>query len=367
MGDKKKPTVGFSTKTDDAVGIKMWSDVFLHEIDGKEIAILVMDTKPVYSGLFEEDKSPQENAKIFTLSFLLSSMQVLNIQENIGDEDLKFLQPIMKYANYASKEMEDENQKSLQNFLFLIRYWRSPDVFNFGQDGGVKYLESVLETDEEDNLKKTKTVIKKSFEKLDCFLMPTPGIKVATTSAFDGSWTMIDKNYVALMEKLIPSLLAPENLTTKKFNGREFYGFELLRVAVALATTYSTLKDEMPTSKQLYEATIETNLFVVIERVKLFYDRNMEKRGPSVRSNDDFERLHEELRAAALRIMFESRNYFELTEFKLYDYQMQWVIENQYKEWCKEKRNSCNKRKEVDKDEILGTKTEEDKDAKIEL
>lgn len=366
MDDQNKPTVGFSTKLDNSVGIKVWSDVFLHETsDGKEIAILVMDTKPIYSGLFEDEKIMDDNAKIFTLSFLLSSVQVLNVQEDIRDEELMFLRPAMKYAQYASKEMEDENQKSFQKFLFLIRYWRNPDTLDFGQEGGRKYLENILETDDVDQLKKTKNALKTSFEQLDCFLMPTPGSKVATSSNFNGSWSIIDKKYVALLEKLIPSLLAPENLTTKKFNGREFYGFEVLRTAVALATTFSTSKDKIPKSKKLYEATIETNLFVVTERVQLFYERNLALRGPSVRSNDDFEKLHEELKAAALRIKFESRNYFDKAEYDIYEYQMHWIIENLYKNWCVEKRNSCNKRKEVNKDDFIEPNKEDG--VKIEL
>lgn len=89
LGDKDQPLAGFSSGLDQgALGIKAWSDVFLHETDeGKEIAIIVLNTQ----GLFDGETLPEENSKTFTLSFLISSVQIFNILGGVEEEHLKYL------------------------------------------------------------------------------------------------------------------------------------------------------------------------------------------------------------------------------------------------------------------------------------
>lgn len=92
MGHKNEPLSGFSWRGGcdrDTLGILVWSDVFLHtDQDGNDLAIILMDTQ----GLFDNDSTFQENSRIFTLSTLITSMQVFNIQGKIQEDQLHYLQ-----------------------------------------------------------------------------------------------------------------------------------------------------------------------------------------------------------------------------------------------------------------------------------
>jgi len=73
MGKADEPLAGFSWQSGarrDTIGIIMWSDVFLHTVDktGEKIAIFVMDTQ----GLFDNDSTPTDNSRIFSLGTLIS-------------------------------------------------------------------------------------------------------------------------------------------------------------------------------------------------------------------------------------------------------------------------------------------------------
>jgi atlastin len=81
---------GFSWRSGskrDTTGILIWSDVFLHDsADGKS-AIILMDTQ----GLFDH-KTHVVNAQIFSMSLLMSSLQIFNLKERVKEDQLIYLQ-----------------------------------------------------------------------------------------------------------------------------------------------------------------------------------------------------------------------------------------------------------------------------------
>lgn len=92
MGDENEPLVGFSWRggtKKDTLGISFWPDVFLTECYHRgKMGILLMDTQ----GLFDNDTSPQDNARIFSLSILMSSTQIFNLTDLIQEDQLQYLQ-----------------------------------------------------------------------------------------------------------------------------------------------------------------------------------------------------------------------------------------------------------------------------------
>jgi atlastin len=92
MGNADTPLSGFSWKsgsTRDTTGIIIWSDVFLHEQStGEKIAIILMDTQ----GLFDSKTSPADNSRIFALGTLMSSVQIVNLNGVIQEDQLQYLQ-----------------------------------------------------------------------------------------------------------------------------------------------------------------------------------------------------------------------------------------------------------------------------------
>lgn len=118
MGDENEPLTGFAWKsgtTRITTGLILWSDVFLYdEPNGDKLAIYLMDTQ----GLFDHKSSPTDNSRIFSLSTMISSVQILNLFNIIQENQLQYLQFATEYARYARAE---NDQFPFQNLLILIR------------------------------------------------------------------------------------------------------------------------------------------------------------------------------------------------------------------------------------------------------
>ena len=76
-----------------------------------------------------------------------------------------------------------------QRLVFLVRDWSFPYEAAYGSEGGGKVLEKRLGMTEKQHseLMQVRKHIKSCFNDIGCFLMPHPGLKVATNPSFDGS------------------------------------------------------------------------------------------------------------------------------------------------------------------------------------
>ncbi|KHJ75371.1 hypothetical protein OESDEN_25013 [Oesophagostomum dentatum] len=76
-----------------------------------------------------------------------------------------------------------------QSLQFLVRDWSFPYEAEFGYEGGQKIMEERLQVSAKQHpeLQQLRQHIRSCFEKISCFLMPYPGIKVATNPSFNGS------------------------------------------------------------------------------------------------------------------------------------------------------------------------------------
>lgn len=131
MGDKDEPLTGFSWKSSSkrvTSGVIVWSDVFLHKLEttGEKLAIILMDTQ----GLFDSETSHTDNAKIFALGSLISSVEIFNLFSNIQEDHLQYLQFATEFAKSAAKDNSENDSKPFQKLLFLIRLIRIPSAFD---------------------------------------------------------------------------------------------------------------------------------------------------------------------------------------------------------------------------------------------
>lgn len=81
------------------------------------------------------------------------------------------------------------NYNFLQRLVFLVRDWSFPYEAQYGAEGGSNVLEKRLRMTEmqHSELMQVRKHIKSCFNDIGCFLMPHPGLKVATNPSFDGS------------------------------------------------------------------------------------------------------------------------------------------------------------------------------------
>jgi atlastin len=230
-------------------GIWMWSEPFIlrREGTGEEIAILLMDSQ----GTFDSKSTTKDNVKIFSLSLMISSIQIYNMAQNLQEDDLQHLNV---FTDYGGMAQEGRTEAPFQKLIFLIRDWSYPYENAYGYDGGAQLLSEALEVNEEqhDELRNSRNKIKKCFANLDCFLMPHPGYKVSATSDFKGKLSDIENEFKDCVEKFVVGTFK-RSLSVKKINDREIKTFQLLEYFQEYCKVFES--DQQPEIMSILTAT----------------------------------------------------------------------------------------------------------------
>ncbi|CAN8022291.1 unnamed protein product [Ixodes persulcatus] len=274
VGDPDAPLQGFSWRGGcerDTTGILIWDEVFqVTTSDGQQLAVLFMDTQ----GAFDCESTVKDCATIFALSTMTSSVQVYNLSQNIQEDDLQHLQLFTEYGRLAQQDM---TEKPFQKLLFLVRDWSYPYDCPYGAEGGQTILERRLLISERQHqeLQQLRKHIRSCFSEIGCFLMPHPGLKVATAPAFDGRLADIEEAFKEQLRSLVPSVLAPDRLLVKEINGLKVTCRELLEYFQVYVNIFKG--DELPEPKSMLEATAEANNLAAVATAKDKYNTGMEQ------------------------------------------------------------------------------------------
>ncbi|KAL7013845.1 hypothetical protein ACKWTF_015614 [Chironomus riparius] len=267
IGKPDEPLKGFSWRAGtkrETIGINIWSDVFLHTMDrtGEKVAIFVMDTQ----GLFDTESTPTDNSRIFALGNLISSIQVLNLKQQVQEDHLQYLQFATEFAKFALKKNLKPEGKLFQNMTFLIRDWENNEEFRYGAAGGHNYIKEVLNIrqDQSQELKEVRKSIFDSFEHVNCYLLPYPGEVVAGYKNYDGRWSEMDTTFKAELKNSIEHLLHPDNLVIKKINGIDIKVNEMKLYLQAYMILFQS--NEIPQALSAYEYTVESHMNNLIEK-----------------------------------------------------------------------------------------------------
>ncbi|KAM7394828.1 hypothetical protein PAMP_021608 [Pampus punctatissimus] len=282
IGGNDEPLTGFTWRGGcerETTGILAWSEVFVVEKpDGCKVAVLLIDTQ----GAFDSQSTIKDCATLFALSTMTSSVQVYNLSQNVQEDDLQHLQLFTEYGRLA---MEEVYEKPFQTLMFLIRDWSYPYEHPYGLEGGQSFLEKRLQVkqNQHEELQNVRKHIHSCFSKISCFLLPHPGLKVATNPHFDGRLRDIDEDFQKELVNLVPTLLSPENLVEKEIRGVKI-----------------TCKDLL----HYFKATAEANNLAAVAGAKDLYNKSMEQICGGDRpyiSPAELERRHSELRLASVR------------------------------------------------------------------
>ncbi|XP_055783991.1 atlastin-2 isoform X3 [Salvelinus fontinalis] len=301
VGGDDDPLTGFSWRGGcerETTGIQVWSQVFVvNKPDGSKVAVLLVDTQ----GAFDSQSTIKDCATVFALSTMTSSVQVYNLSQNIQEDDLQHLQLFTEYGRLA---LEEIYLKPFQSLMFLIRDWSYPYEHNYGLEGGNRFLEKRLQVkqNQHEELQTVRKHIHSCFSNIGCFLLPHPGLKVATNPMFDGRLKDIDGDFKEALSNLVPLLLAPENLVEKEIGGAKVTCRDLVEYFKAYIKIYQG--EELPHPKSMLQATAEANNLTAVAGAKDTYSKSMEM----VCGGDkpyiapaDLERCHEEVKECSLR------------------------------------------------------------------
>ncbi|XP_037545976.1 atlastin-2 isoform X2 [Nematolebias whitei] len=301
IGGEEEPLTGFTWRGGcerETTGILAWSDVFVVEKpDGNKVAVLLVDTQ----GAFDSQSTIKDCATLFALSTMTSSVQVYNLSQNVQEDDLQHLQLFTEYGRLA---MEEVYEKPFQTLMFLIRDWSYPYEHQYGLEGGLSFLEKRLQVkqNQHEELQNVRKHIHSCFSNISCFLLPHPGLRVATNPHFDGRLTDIDEEFKMQLVNLVPTLLSPDNLVEKEIGGVKITCRDLLHYFKAYMKIYQG--EELPHPKSMLQATAEANNLAAVAGAKDMYNKNMEQicggDKPYI-SPAELERRHTELRQSSVR------------------------------------------------------------------
>ncbi|XP_006270828.3 atlastin-3 [Alligator mississippiensis] len=302
LGQDDEPLQGFSWRggsEPDTTGIHIWSEVFVvQKPGGKKVAVVLMDTQ----GAFDSQSTVRDCATIFALSTMTSSVQIYNLSQNIQEDDLQQLQLFTEYGRLA---MDEIFHKPFQTLMFLVRDWSFPYEYIYGLQGGMKFLEKRLEvkTQQHEEIQNVRKHIHSCFTDVSCFLLPHPGLKVATSPSFDGRLKDVAEEFKEGLQQLIPLVLDPARLREKEINGSMVTCRGLLEYFKAYIKIYQG--EDLPHPKTMLQATAEANNLAAVASAKDLYYLKMEQMcggdKPYVAPAQLDER-HEAARTAALEL-----------------------------------------------------------------
>jgi atlastin len=328
IGKPDEPLTGFDWKSGTeriTKGLIFWQDVFLYDTPrGEKLAIYIMDTQ----GLFDHKTTTTDNSRIFSLSTLISSIQILNLFNIIQENQLQYLQFATEYARYASSDSEDS---PFQSLLILIRDWNSPEEYRYGLRGGNAYLNSFLEIHDYQSpeLQSVRRYIKTSFEKLECFLMPHPGKKVATDKFYDGRWREIDEDFVSFMNELFQHLF--KKLQPKTINSVPIKPDELL---VFISTYIQNFgNDSMPNAVNIYESTLEKQFRILMAKSIDIYIESVSSHDQEIQGEQDINNIHLAAKEKALKFFNSGKKFGSYTEGNTFKKELVTKIEEIFKQW----------------------------------
>ncbi|NP_001427645.1 atlastin-3 isoform 3 [Homo sapiens] len=257
LGDPEEPLTGFSWRggsDPETTGIQIWSEVFtVEKPGGKKVAVVLMDTQ----GAFDSQSTVKDCATIFALSTMTSSVQL--------------------FTEYGRLAMDEIFQKPFQTLMFLVRDWSFPYEYSYGLQGGMAFLDKRLQVKEHqhEEIQNVRNHIHSCFSDVTCFLLPHPGLQVATSPDFDGKLKDIAGEFKEQLQALIPYVLNPSKLMEKEINGSKVTCRGLLEYFKAYIKIYQG--EDLPHPKSMLQATAEANNLAAAASAKDIYYNNMEE------------------------------------------------------------------------------------------
>ncbi|KAL4648891.1 atlastin-3-like [Arapaima gigas] len=273
LGTEDEPLTGFSWRggsEPETTGIQLWNEVFLVEKpDGTEVAVVLMDTQ----GAFDTQSTVKDCATIFALSTMTSSIQ--NLFDKVSFTLLSA--SFQLFTEYGRLAMDEIFLKPFQSLMFLIRDWSFPYEYPYGFKGGSDFLDKRLQVKEaqHEELQSVREHIHSCFTSISCFLLPHPGLKVATSPAFRGQLSDVAPEFKEGLLSLIPKLFKPDKLAEKEISGNKVTCRGLLEYFKAYIKIYQG--EDLPHPKSMLLATAEANNLAAVAAAKDLYYRNMEK------------------------------------------------------------------------------------------
>lgn len=261
-------------------GIWIWSEPFMRQLDGREVAVLLMDTQ----GAWDSNMTKEQSATIFGLTAVLSSKQIYNINMQIQEDKVENLAYFMRFAqaalSKAAAEMEREGKgpsredidRPFQSLDFLVRDWR-----HFRDDWTVEQCKEQMEQHLSRHVNPQKMVenstaeaLHAMFKRLNCFCMPHPGL-IIEKDTWSGNVSDISKDFIRFMDLYVRDVFSI-GLSTKKILGSEL---STMSFPLVLRDFVSAFYDAAPAAMSFTQAMTNCTVLLAKEQAMKNYTKKM--------------------------------------------------------------------------------------------
>lgn len=273
-------------------GIWMWSEPLIRaNPDGNgDMAILLMDTQ----GMFDNETTMTLTAQIFGLSTMVSSFQIYNVDKLIQENNLQDLALFSEYGRSALEPTDKTGKhvltgKPFQRLQFLVRDWQNFDaeipegaseseaeeLYTEIRKEMDEYIAEVIKPRQASDLQSTRSQITRCFERVDCFLLPHPGMEV-TKKTYDGSVEAVHHFFRSLLNRYVRELF-DQDLEPKVIQGQRLTGMELMEYFKAYVEMFKSSNSAFPEATTILAATTKASIFNASKLALVKFEGAMDK------------------------------------------------------------------------------------------
>ncbi|CAF4300028.1 unnamed protein product, partial [Adineta steineri] len=182
------------------------------------------------------------------------------------------------FAEYGVLALDAYHTSPFQQLTFLVRDWQFEYETPYGFEGGEEVLSDRLQIrpNQHRDLELVRSRLRQCFRKVNCFLMPHPGLKVTNRRDFDGRLEDIEKDFKTQLQAFVPELFRTDNINfVKEINGEHITSTQLFEYFRSYCAVFAS--GDLPSPKAMLEATAEANNLAAKAISKEFYIRAMEQ------------------------------------------------------------------------------------------
>lgn len=227
------------------------------------IAIILIDTQ----GMFDTKLNIKSTITLFSLSTLISSIQIYNIDKRIQEDNLQHLALFSEYA----KVLYNNTSKPFQNINLLVRDWQSfTDIRSIDQSkiDAHHYISDIMNCNKNDDIVDTRDQIISCFENITCTLLPHPGFNVSE-GKYNGNLDDIRPDFLKHVYAYIDSI----KFVPKKVMGCEI---KLKELGVYLQNYCNILQNNnIPDPDTILNTTIEVVYLNAMSEALQFYQNKL--------------------------------------------------------------------------------------------
>jgi len=288
-------------------GIWVWSEPFLRVIDGKEVALILMDTQ----GAWDSDMTKEQSATIFGLTAVLSSKQIYNINMQIQEDKVENLAYFMRFAQAAlrkaASEMESSGQtvphdaveQPFQYLDFLVRDWR-----HFRKEWTMNECKDQMEQHLSKHLNpkraqpdSTPEALKSMFERISCTCLPHPGFAIEQET-WQGNVNDISNDFIRFIDHYVRDVFT-DGMRTKKILGSEL---STITFPLVLQDFVNAFHEAAPVAMSFTQAMTNCTVLLAKEQAMKSYQKKMDEATEKPPRGMDPDAFHELSRSISLKI-----------------------------------------------------------------